>query len=133
MLVECLLLSVSLCKAVRSRPIVTLASAQTAALVMDGMTTARFAKLGYPEVDPVARIFIGTRPTWYRMAPTGVALVTAQMWLAYRLKTSHHWERHIWWLPLVIGTAANTYEAVHNTRHRSPQTLACGNTCLALP
>lgn len=116
MIIECILLSASLCRAVRSKPIVTLASVQTAALVADGVTTRQYESRGDVEDDPVAKFILGDRPTWARMAPAGAVLVIGEMWLAERMKTSRHaWERKTWWLPMVLGTAANTYEAVHNS------------------
>lgn len=111
---HCVLLVASLCQAMHSKPIVALASLQSAALVADGVSSMNFRQRGLYEADPVSRVFIGRYPTWARMAPAGAGLVIGQTWLAYKLKTSRHWERHIWWVPMVLGTAANVYGAAHN-------------------
>lgn len=119
MILECVLLSASLCRAVRSKPIMVLTGVQSSALVADGVTSMNFRQRGLEETEPVSRVLLGKYPSWARMAPVGAAVVTGEVWLAYRMKTSPHgWERRIWWLPMVLGTAANTYEAVHNSRLR---------------
>lgn len=117
-MIRCVLLLASLCQAVHSRPVMVLAGFQSAALVADGVESNRLQHHGYYENDPVSRVFIGEHASWARMAPAGTGLVIGQTWLAYKLKTSKHWERHIWWLPMVLGTAANTYESIHNSRLR---------------
>jgi hypothetical protein len=118
-ILECVLLSASLCRAVHSKPIMVVAGVQTSALVADGVTSMNFRRHGFVEAEPVSRVFLGKYPGWLRMAPVGAAVVTGEVWLAYRMKTSRHaWERRAWWLPMVLGTAANTYEAIHNARMR---------------
>ena len=115
-MIHCVLLLASLCQAVHSRPIVALATIHSAALVADGVTTYDTSGK-YHEVDPVSRVFIGNHPSWARMAPAGAAVVTGEIWLAYRMKTSRHaWERRTWWVPMALGTAANTYWAAANSQ-----------------
>ena len=63
MIIECILLSVSLCRATHDKPVIALGLAQSAALVADGITTRERVHLGYTEFDPVTKIFLGSRPT----------------------------------------------------------------------
>jgi hypothetical protein len=112
---QCILFRETLCRAAKSRSLLALAALQSAALVSDGVTTRQFLRRGYVEVDPVARIFIGRKPTWARMAPLGAVQVTAGMWLGERMAMSRHrWVRHFWWLPQVIGIAGNVAATAHN-------------------
>lgn len=112
---KCLLLRETLCRAVKNRPVALLATMQTAALISDGVTTRQYLQRGYSEVDPVARILIGSKPTWARMAPLGAVQVVAGMWLAERMATSRHvWLRRFWWLPQAMGIAGNAAASVHN-------------------
>ena len=115
----CFLFVPGLCDAAKNRPIVALATIQTAALIADGVTTRQYLKRGYVEIDPLTRILIGRRPTWARMAPLGTLQVLAGMWLAERMETSRHgWIRRLWWLPEVAGIAGNTVATVNNVRLR---------------
>jgi hypothetical protein len=112
---NCLLLIEGLCQAMKNKPLLALTTVQAAALVSDGVTTRQFLRRGYTEVDPVARILIGSKPTWARMAPLGAAQVVAGMWLAQRMATSRHvWVRRFWWLPQVMGIAGNLAATGHN-------------------
>jgi hypothetical protein len=112
---KCILFRESLCQALKNRRIVFLATMQTAALVSDGVSTRQFIHRGYTEIDPVARILIGSKPTWARMAPLGAVQVVAGMWLAERMAMSRHvWVRRFWWLPQMIGIAGNAAATAHN-------------------
>jgi hypothetical protein len=116
---KCLVFQESLCRALRNRPIAILAAIQTGALISDGVTTRQFLHRGYTEVDPLARILIGSKPTWARMAPLGAVHVVAGMWLAERMASSHHvWVRRFWWLPQMLGIAGNAAATAHNVALR---------------
>ncbi|HEY6330775.1 MAG TPA: hypothetical protein VI756_15695 [Blastocatellia bacterium] len=116
---ECSLFWQSLCRLAKNRPLLALAAVQTAALVSDGITTRQFLRRGYVEVDPVARILIGRKPTWGRMAPLGAVQVFAGAWLGERMATSRNpWMRRLWWLPQIAGIAANSACAAHNVTLR---------------
>src|SRR5437879_71159 len=98
MLIECILLSSSLCHALHDKPVMVLTAASAVVLSTDGALTAehtRFAsRQGWPggyEIDPLTRVFIGSRPAWKRMAPTGLALTVAETILAERMHRSHTW------------------------------------------
>ena len=112
---RCLVFNESLCQAMRNRRIVVLGTMQAAALISDGITTRQFLRRGYTEVDPVARILIGSKPTWGRMAPLGAVQVVAGMWLAERMARSRHpWVRRFWWLQQMMGIAGNAAATAHN-------------------
>jgi hypothetical protein len=116
---ECTLIRKSLCRLAKNRPLFALAAAQTAALVSDGVTTRQFLRRGYVEVDPIARILVGRKPTWGRMAPLGAVQVFAGAWLGERMATSRHpWMRRLWWLPQIAGIAANAAASAHNVTLR---------------
>lgn len=112
---RCLVFNESLCQALKNRRIVVLGTMQTAALISDGITTRQFLRRGYTEVDPVARVLIGSKPTWGRMAPLGAVQVVAGMWLAERMAMSRRpWVRRFWWLPQMMGIAGNAAATAHN-------------------
>jgi hypothetical protein len=112
---KCLLIPGGFCRAFKNKPIVLLGAIQTAALISDGVTTRQFLSRGYTEVEPLARILIGSKPTWGRMAPIGAVQVLAGMWLAERMSTSRHvWIRRFWWLPQAIGATGNVAASLHN-------------------
>lgn len=116
---RCILLSMSLCGAVHDRSTLALASAQTAAVLADGITTRQSVRRGNVEIDPLTRVFIGRRPTWSRMLPLGMVQVVAETWISQRMKDSkHNWLRRCWWLPLVVGIAANSAGTIDNLTRR---------------
>lgn len=71
MLIECILLSTSLCHAVHDKPVLALGLMQSAGLLADGITTQQRVRQGYTETDPVTRLFLGSKPEWGAMAPLG--------------------------------------------------------------
>lgn len=112
---KCLLIPGDFCRALKNKPVVLLATLQTAALISDGVTTRQFLSRGFVEVNPFTRMLIGTRPTWARMAPLGAVQVVAGMWLSERMASSHRlWVRRFWWLPQMMGIAANAAATAHN-------------------
>jgi hypothetical protein len=111
----CFLRSQNFCRALKDRRVVLLGGLQTAALISDGVSTRQFLNHGYREVDPVAKILIGSKPSWARMAPVGAAQVFVGMWLGEHMATSRHtWVRRFWWLPQALGIAGNVAATVHN-------------------
>lgn len=113
----CVLLLVLTCP---QRPAVAgaLTGAQAAAMFADGITTRAATVAGGHELDPLTRAFIGSRPTWGRMAPAGAAAVMGEAYLADRMRTSRHkWIRAIWWLPQAVTIGANIYGVTHNSSY----------------
>ena len=112
---KCILISVSLCRAVRDRSTFALAMTQSAVLISDGITTRESITRGYVEIDPLTRVLIGRRPTWGRMAPLGVVQVFAETWMSQRMKNSQHpLLRRLWWMPLVFGIIGNSAGTIDN-------------------
>jgi hypothetical protein len=112
---QCIIFNETLCRALTDKRVIVLTAVQTGALVFDGVTTRQFLHRGYTEVDPVARVFLGSKPTWGRMAPLGAVQAAAGMWIAERMAMSRHpWVRRFWWLPQVLGTAGNAAATAHN-------------------
>ena len=92
-----------------------LTGAQAAAMFADGITTRAETRAGGHELDPLTRVFIGSRPTWSRMAPAGAAVVVSEAWLADRMRRSRHkWVRAIWWAPQAATIGANLWGVNHN-------------------
>jgi hypothetical protein len=118
MIIECILLSASLCRAAHDKPVMALAVSQSAVLVADGITTREQIRLGFTETDPLTKAFLGSRPTWARMAPLGALQCLLETWLAERMRTStHKWVRRLWWLPQSVGIGGNIWGAETNTRN----------------
>jgi hypothetical protein len=118
MLIECILLSASLCRAVHDKSVLALALTQSAALVADGITTRNQVNLGFTERDPVTRAVLGSRPTWARMAPLGALQCLFETWLAERMHTSmHKWIRRLWWLPQSVGIAGSVWGVEANSSY----------------
>jgi hypothetical protein len=116
---RCILFNEGLCRAIHDKREIGLAAIKTAALVADGVTTRQYLSRGYVEVDPLTKIFLGSKPTWGRMAPLGAVQVIAGMWIAERMATSRHrWIRRFWWLPQVVGIAGNTLATANNVSLR---------------
>ena len=112
MLIECILLSATLCHAVRDKPVLALGVAQSAALLADGITTQQRVQQGYTETDPVTRLFLGAKPNWGGMAPLGAAQCLLETWVAERMHTSRHkWVRRFWWVPQSVGIGGNIWGA----------------------
>ena len=103
----CVLLLFLTCRP--ARPLqMTLATAQAAGFLADGIQTREITimqqRLGWPgpaEHDPITRSFIGREPTWSRMIPFGIGAVSATSVVSDKMRRSHTWVRHIWWLPQV--------------------------------
>src|SRR5438445_13510792 len=92
MLIECILLSSSLCHALRDKPVMTLTAVSAIVMTADGMLTAEHTRfvarqglMGSYEIDPLTRVFIDSRPTWKRMAPAGLNLIAAETIMTQRM------------------------------------------------
>lgn len=112
---NCLLVLVALCSVTHDRPVMALASAHSAALFVDGVTTTRGVARGGHEADPISRLLIGRSPTWKRMIPVGAVVVIGEALLAERMKTSHHAAlRRVWWLPQAVSIGVSFTLAARN-------------------
>jgi hypothetical protein len=97
----------------------TLLMIQTGFLVSDGITTARDIAGGEQEVDPLARLVLGSRPSWNRMIPIGAGVALGSYWIGSKM---HHSQnrllRRLWYVPQVAGILGNAYGTVHNIHSR---------------
>ena len=113
MFIECVLLSASLCHAVKDPPVVALAVTQTAIVVANTVTKYEMQQV-YPlgvwqETNPVVHTLMGPRPQVRSMIAWGSVEVGLTMYLGERMKRSHSWIRHIWWAPQLIAIAGHSY------------------------
>jgi hypothetical protein len=121
----CVLLLFLTCRP--ARPLqMTLATAQAAGLFADSIQTREITIMhqyipwpGPTERDPITRPFIGAEPTGPRMLAFDFAAVTATSIVSDRMRRSHSWIRHIWWLPQV-GSIAGSAVSVKIDRKFAP-------------
>ena len=107
----CVLLLFLTCRP--ARPLqMTLATAQAAGFLADSIQTREIVIMhryipwpGPSEHDPITRPFVGAEPTGPRLFAFGFAAVTATSIISDRMRRSHSWVRHIWWLPQVGSIA----------------------------
>jgi hypothetical protein len=83
-------------------PVVKFAVVQAVAEFNDGLSTRHAVRVGYQEIDPVARPLLGPRPTWGRMIPLGITEDISTAWLGERLRQSKRFH-HVWWTPQVAA------------------------------
>src|SRR5437879_5476380 len=106
MLMQCILLSASLCHAVRDPQVVALAITQTAVVVTDAVTENEIEQLypiGWQEDNPIAVRLMGSRPQMRSMIAWGCVEAGFTMYLGERMKRSHWWIRHVRWAPQLIA------------------------------
>lgn len=112
MFIECILLSASLCHAVKDPPVVALAVTQSAIVVADAVAENEIEQL-YPigawrDDDPIGLHLMGPRPQLRSMIAWGGAEVVLTMYLGERIKRSHSWIRHLWWAPQLIAISGHS-------------------------
>ena len=112
MFIECILLSASLCHAVKDPPVVALAVTQTAIVITNAVTKYEMEQV-YPvgfwqETNPMLRPLMGPRPQVRSMIAWGGAEVVLTMYLGERMKRSHSWIRHLWWAPQLIAIGGHS-------------------------
>jgi len=101
-----------------SRPVIVLGLTQGATMAFDGAVThcdnsiAANRITGFDvychEADPIARLFIGDRPTWKRMIPIGAAFSIGAALIAEKMHRSERkWVHRLWWLPQVVLLATS--------------------------
>lgn len=118
MVIECVLLTASLCHTVRDKPVVTLAALGLSASIADIHQTERLLHDGhqFQEYNPLSHPFVSHPAIEYGAAITATLLSAA---LGHRMRQSRNRViRHMWWLPSAIqgslGLAGYLY-----TRSRS--------------
>jgi hypothetical protein len=103
------------------KEVIALSAVQGAAETTDGIFTYRLThRNNYHEIDPLARLFLGSKPAWGRMAPLGIAEAYGAALLAQHMKTSRHKAfRKIWWLPQSICIGVHTGGTIYSNRFES--------------
>jgi hypothetical protein len=70
---------------------------------------------GFTEHNPIERPFTSLpKPAYYSWKLGESALSS---YVGLRMKRSHRWYRHIWWLPQTVNVASGIVGAVYNTAH----------------
>jgi len=106
---------------------ISLIAVQSGALLYDGISTRACkptithapgtgTSTDCAEQDPLARAFLGTKPTWGRMIPFGVLEVAGSSWAATRLRRLRG-GRWYWWTPQAAFIAAHVTAGIQNRPH----------------
>jgi|SRR5690348_3152560 len=137
MLIECILISSSLCQTVKAkpakahefphkenaivavlkdRPVMALAALDVAAKVMDYHQTHRdFVLGGFQEHNPILRPMLGHPAAMYAY---GAAYAMGAAWLGHKMRTSHIGiVSKLWWLPQVYSIEQNVYGFAYTRAH----------------
>jgi hypothetical protein len=114
MLIECVLLSASLCHAVKDKPVMELTAAHAASAIADGITTKQFERRGYAEGQ--SAWILGQHPGVPRMSAVWGAEVLIETVIAERMHRSHTWVRHVWWLPQMVAIGIHTEVSITDSR-----------------
>ena len=114
MLIECVLLSASLCHAVKDKPVMALTAAHAASAFADGITGKQSERYGSYETQ--STWILGRRPDTPRLTAVFGAEIVIETIIAERMHRSHTWIRHVWWIPQVISIGIHTQASVHNSR-----------------
>jgi hypothetical protein len=137
MLIECILISSSLCGTVKAkpakslmlprkqnaivavlkdRPVMTLAAIDLTAKVMDYRQTERdFMLGGFQEHNAMLRPMLGHPAAMYAY---GAAYAMGAAWLGHKMHTSHIGiVRKLWWLPQTYSIEQNVYGYAYTRAH----------------
>jgi hypothetical protein len=118
MIFHCLLLSLTLCQALRDRPVVILSAVQTSAIAYD-YTQTRLNMLTPDGVehDALMRPFVHNSGT---LAVEGAAEILLAGYVAEKMKHSRHSViRKVWWLPQTLNVAWHLSGAISSTLDRN--------------
>jgi hypothetical protein len=137
MLIECILISSSLCGTVKAkpakslmlprkqnaivavlkdRPVMTLAAIDLTAKVMDYRQTERdFMLGGFQEHNAMLRPMLGHPAAMYAY---GAAYAMGAAWLGHKMRTSHIGiVRKLWWLPQTYSIEQNVWGYAYTRAH----------------
>jgi hypothetical protein len=90
---------------------------QSTAASFDAWTTRREISSGQgQELNPFLKPFAGNSSLYVVTQITPVAFDYLGHYMMY---SRHSWERHIWWLPQVLGTASSFAAGGHNLTVRA--------------
>lgn len=136
MLLECILLSSSLCQSVKTklanpalakkqnaivavlkdRPVMTLMAVDVIAKTVDYRQTERdFLLGGFQEHNPILRPMLGHSALMYAY---GAAYAMGAAWVGHKMRTSRlSVVRRLWWLPQSYSIEQNIYGYVYTQGH----------------
>ena len=136
MLIECILISSSLCNAVKARPakpafarkqnaivamlkdrpVMALMAIDVTAKTMDYSQTERdFMLGGFQEHNPILRPMLGHPAAMYAY---GAAYAMGAAWAGHKMRTSRFSiVRKLWWLPQVYSIEQNVYGYTYTRGH----------------
>ena len=136
MLIECILISSSLCQAVKDkpakplfptkqnaivavlkdRPVMALMALDVTAKTMDYRQTERdFMLGGFQEHNPVLRPMLGHSAAMYAY---GAAYAMGAAWLGHKMRTSRFGlVRKLWWLPQTYSIEQNVWGYAYTRTH----------------
>ena len=139
MLIECILISSSLCHAVnkpakpstqsevrhkqnaivsmlKDRPVMALVAADLTAKTMDYRQTEQdFMLGGFREHNPILRPMLGHPAAMYAY---GAAYAMGAAWVGHKMRTSRFSVvRKLWWLPQVYSVEQNVYGYTYTRAH----------------
>src|SRR5690242_14867040 len=120
MLIECVLLSASLCHAVKDQPIMALAAVSTIMSIVDMHNTEHASRVPAPytnfnETNPVLRPLLPHPAALYAF---DIGWVVTTAIIGHELRTSRHrWLRDLWWLPQMIDIADNSWAYSYSRIH----------------
>jgi hypothetical protein len=90
---------------------------QHTAAGFDAWSTRREISSGQAqELNPLLKPFAGNSSLYLATQFTPVVLDTLAHHMMY---STHPWERHVWWLPQVLGTASSFAAGGHNLTVRA--------------
>jgi hypothetical protein len=105
MVFHCLLAVLSLCGALRDRPVMALASVHAAAASWDGIETRRGLNSGWTEADPFTRPFVHNSPA---MVAGGAVEVAAGAIIGDKMRHSRYRVlRNTWFIWQTLPTIAH--------------------------
>lgn len=113
MLIECVLLSASLCHAAKDKPVLALTAAHAGSAIADGITGKQSERYGTYETQ--SPWILGRKPTVPRLTAVFGAEIVIETIIAERLHRSHTWLRHVWWLPQVVTIGIHAQDSVRNS------------------
>ena len=80
--------------------------------LLDGISTTRFLKLGYQELNPI----FGPRPSTTRVFGEGMSIIAAEIGIALLVTHYHPMAARVFIIGGLVQSAIHIYEAIKNWR-----------------
>jgi hypothetical protein len=131
MIIECVLLTVSLCHVVKDKPVMALLAADVTIKIMDVRQTERNYRwgemhpcstfhsneqlCGFVEHDAFVAPLVPHSAAFYAFEWSGAVF---SGWIGHKLRESRRrWMRDIWWVPQTISVGQNLYGYFYSRSH----------------